>query len=262
MKQAFPHWSEEKISQTIKAMWGNIGRTIAELPFLFALSDQEISRKVKIHNAHLLPSNGQVIFVSGHLANWEILTRTAVTLKINFSGIYRKANNPYIDDLINKLRQHQLLTHIPKGLNSGMKISRALKNGKSIGMLVDQKLNNGVKSTLFNKEAMTSNAPATFSLHFNCPIILTRVVRKKGAYFDVFFECLNIDHQNQDPKALNQIITDQINTKLEEWITEHPEQWFWMHRRYEKEFYKQPCVTILTYLQLTCKFFVNIYRKF
>ena len=239
LKVAFPKWPQEKINVTIKDIWENLGRTIAELPFMANLSEEEIKKRVNIKNAHLLNSKEKrFILVSGHFANWEIQINAFLFLKLKPSVIYRKSNNPLVDQLINKLRYNQNIQHIPKGTEGLIKMVKTLNMNNSIAMLVDQKLNTGIKAKFLNKEAMTTTIPAKLSLKYNTPIIYTHIVRNKGAFFTLTFKEIKTPQTSNNSEQEIHKVTQTINNTIEKHAKEHPGQWFWLHRRFDKKFYQ------------------------
>ncbi len=243
LELAFPDWPESKIQATIKDMWENLGRTTAELPFIFNLSDTEINNRLKIKNIEQIKTllsqakDKPIIFVSGHFANWEILIKTLLLLNISPSALYRKSNNHLINNLINKLRYHQNSEYIPKSQEGAIKIFKSLKQNRSIALLVDQKLNNGIKVKFLNKEAMTTDLPAKLALKFDLTIIYGEIVRQNGAHFTIDAKQIELPRKDIHPDEAIRIITQTINDTIEKQAKSYPSQWFWLHRRFDKNFY-------------------------
>lgn len=240
LKLAFPKWSKAKIYITVKDMWENLGRTAAELPFILKLSNRETTKRLKINNAHLLSQtkNKPLILVGGHFANWEMQVKAFVSKGINPVIVYRKANNPLINNLIIKLRQNQKMTHIPKGQESAFKIFKSLKKNRSVALLVDQKLNTGTKATFLGKDAMTTNMPAKLALKLNVPIIYGHIKRENGVYFTLSLTKIMQPKNIKNTQQAIQKITQDINNLIEKDAKTAPGQWFWVHKRFDKKFYK------------------------
>ncbi len=240
LKLAFPKWSKKQINNTVKDMWENLGRTAAELPFITTLSDQEIDKRIKINNKHLLSQkhNKPLILIGGHFANWEMATQAFLTQELNPAIIYRKANNPLINNLILKLRANQKIDHIPKGQESAIKIFKFLKHNRSVALMVDQKLNTGTKATFLGKEAMTTNMPAKLALKINIPIIYIHIKRENGAYFTLSLTKIIPPKKIKNTEQTIQTITQHINNLIEKDAKDYPGQWFWVHKRFDKKFYK------------------------
>jgi KDO2-lipid IV(A) lauroyltransferase len=243
LELAFPDWPQSKIQSTIKDAWENLGRTAAELPFIFNLSDVEINKRLKIKNISKIKAilsqtkDKPIIFVGGHFSNWEMMIKALLLLNISPSVVYRKSNNHLLNNLINKLRHHPNVEHIHKGQEGVIKMFKSLKQKRSIALLVDQKLNTGIKIKLLNKDAMTTDLPAKLALKFDLPIIYGEIVRHNGAYFTFDLKPIKLPKKNIDPDESIRIMTQTINDHIEKQAKTYPGQWFWLHRRFDKNFY-------------------------
>ena len=229
---AFPDMDVPTRRRTLARMWDNLGRVIAEEAHL--ATDRLYSR-LKLVGGQNLPQPGkQVLFFSGHIGNWELLSPIVYRNHIPTTLIYRKVNNPLIDALVLRLRETQAHGLLPKGPAGAVKLVRSIKAGDSIAMLIDQKMNEGISIPFFGHEVMTAPAIAEFSLRYHIPIIPARVIRTHGCHFTAtIYPALDYTPTGDTPKDVKAIMT-QINTMLESWVREHPDQWFWVHRRWQK----------------------------
>ena len=226
MRASFPGWDEARIERVVRDMWDNLGRIVAEYPHL-----EDIARhRTTFLNPGAFPKQGPVVFVGGHVGNWEVLPPAMLhQLKIAMHPAYRAPNNPYVDALIVKYRSHgghlRSFGKTRKGLAG---IMQALQGGESVGLLIDQKLNTGIEAQFFGRPAMTSTAFVELAKKIGCPLVPIRVVRLPGCRFVAqAAEPLNVgDRPTED------IVAD-MHRVLESWITEHPEQWLWLHRRWK-----------------------------
>lgn len=230
---AFPDMSVKEINRITGAMWENLGRVGAEYS---SLPGTRLTSRLSVTGAEHLPQKGEAaLFFSGHLGNWELLCPVAFDRGVDLSIVYRHTNNPYVDTMIAEMRKSHCSELIAKGLRGGMKILGALKRYGSVAMLVDQKQNNGIAVPFFGRDAMTSPAIAEIALKYAIPIIPARVIRTKGAYFhSIIYPPLEIEKTGDHKTDVLKVMTA-INALLEGWIREHPEQWFWVHKRWPKQ---------------------------
>ena len=229
---AFPEKTARERQKILGDMWGHLGRVITEYPSLYGT---RLTSRVNVIGAHNLPQKGQpAIFFSGHLGNWELLYPTAYHAGMDISIVYREANNPYIERMVRMLRKQHASEMIPKGDRSGIRILAALKRGGTVALLVDQKIRTGIMVPFFGREALTPPIVAELALKYGLPIIPSRVVRRNGAYFDVHIEPPLHFSRSDDHEADVMRVLTKINQTLEGWIREHPGQWFWVHRRWRK----------------------------
>ncbi len=172
LAMVFPELTAKERQKTLAGMWDNLGRSAAELPHL---PQEELHRRVTIHCAENLPPPGKsVISFSGHFGNWELTYPIAHRRGIPITIIYRKANNPYVDAIVSKLRATQSAGMIAKGPSGVAGLMRAIKDGQSLAMLIDQKMNDGISVSFFGHDAMTAPAIAEFALRYDMPMIWLR----------------------------------------------------------------------------------------
>jgi KDO2-lipid IV(A) lauroyltransferase len=174
-----------------------------------------------------------MIIFSGHIANWEIGALAAVQYGIGVVQIYRAANNPIVDRMIARFRgDPRLDTFIPKGSHAARMALAAMRGGRHLTMLADQKLNDGIPVPFFGRDAMTTAALALLALRFGCDVLPARVERLDGARFRLtVFPPLPLPESGDKAADLTALMTA-VNATLESWIRDRPEQWFWLHRRW------------------------------
>ncbi len=223
----------------ILKIWDNFGKYIGEFPFINELSDQQMNSMFTmegIENVKNYQENKKpfLLFLA-HQANWDFVIRHITDIYPKFAIIYRKANNSYVDSEILRTRSKDPnVLMIPKGLGGAKGLVRAIKNGYSIAMLVDQKMNDGIEVPFFGKPAMTANAIAKLSLQYNYPIIPCQLIRTNDSNFKAILHP-EIKYQptnNKENDVYNIMLI--INQTLEKWIRENPSQWFWFHNRWGK----------------------------
>lgn len=222
--------------QVINELWDNFGRFIGEFPYMPDISEIEISKRVQIegieHIAELQRLSKPFLLFTGHFANWDFALKMINKLYYKFAIVYRKANNPYINRTINNCRASNNIALIAKGPQGAKDLIRAMKSGHSIAMLVDQKMNDGIKVPFFGKPAMTAHAIAKFALQFKYPIVPCQIIRTTGSYFKIIIHSPLQYEQTNDLNIDCYNIMLKINQILEEWIKQRPGQWFWFHNRW------------------------------
>ncbi len=229
LKMIFPELADNKIEQIVLDVWENFGRMAAETSRLVKLPQEEFNQFIDIkglQNINKLKGK-KALFFTAHLANWEILGKVLAPHGIKFHAIYRAANNELVDKLVNDIRHSIDVELIPKGKGGAKKIITALQNNGHVIMLVDQKMNDGIKVPFMGQDAMTAPAIASLALKYDCPIIPIQIIRKDIYNFEV------IIHPELEKKEANvEVVMTQINEQIGTWVRAHPEQWFWLHRRW------------------------------
>jgi KDO2-lipid IV(A) lauroyltransferase len=229
---AMPELTAEEAERIVVDMWDNLGRFMAEMPHIPRLDPTKDAGRIEILGLEHLPAPGDArgrVFFSAHLANWEVLSVLAQRLGIDLALVYRAANNPWVDRIVHDMRGGQLL---PKGARGAREVVAALKAGRILGMLVDQKMNDGIAVPFFGRPAMTAPAAIDLARKFGAPVHPVRVERLQGARFRVTLYPSIAFEPGPDRHADLVRGMTQVNSLLESWIRERPGQWLWLHRRW------------------------------
>ncbi len=166
-----------------------------------------------------------------------MLPPAVAQLGLPFASFYRAAANPLVDAMIRNLRRDAVACEVPlfaKGPRGARAAVAHVARGGALGMLVDQKMNDGIEARLFGHPAMTAPALAAIALRQRCPVIPGRIERLGPARLR-----LVVDAPLTLPGTGNRILdqatlTQQVNDMLERWIRAQPDAWLWLHRRWPK----------------------------
>jgi Kdo2-lipid IVA lauroyltransferase/acyltransferase len=232
---ALPALSATEVERVVKGMWDNLGRVAAEYPHLPQIRvfppDGRVETTGIEHLDRAIAAGRSVIIFGGHLGNWEVAALAAGQYGIDVAQIYRAANNKLVDRMIAGFRGTRS-EFIPKGAVASRRALAALRRGAHLTLLVDQKLNDGIRVPFFGRPAMTAPALALLALHFDCAVVPARVERVSGAHFRLtLYPPLPLPKSGERAADVAALMTA-VNLTLETWIRERPEQWFWLHRRW------------------------------
>ncbi len=245
MKLAFPDAPDAQIEQWLKESWNQIGRTFGEFPLLHLFRVSEITPRIEVvgleHFEKLKKSGKGAVLIAGHFANWELLAAGFLQAGLPVRVTYRPTNNPYFDKRILKQRAANGVTlMVPKSGPKGAKeLISALRSGTSVALMNDQKFNQGLEIPFFGIPAMTAPGPTRLAMQTGAPLIPMSITRISGTNFRVTIHeeipLANTGNRANDIKATVIKITEFI----EEQIRARPSDWFWVHRRWPKKFYKK-----------------------
>ncbi len=242
LRLVFPEISAAEMERIVAGMWDNLGRVAAEYPHIGEIAAPESGRIDWLDTAPVraMRDRGTAgILVSAHLGNWEVMTAAAIRRGLDMTIIVREPNNPFVRPLIERLRGVAGGVRASKGLPGAKAALDALRQGRVLGLLCDQKMNDGVAVPFFGIEAMTPAAPAQLALRFGCPLVPVRVERLgPGRFRLASFEALALPDSG-DRQADTIAVMTALNEILEGWIRDRPEQWLWLHRRWPEAAYRQ-----------------------
>lgn len=233
LEMALPGKTDQEYQAILGGMWNNLGRVLAELTDLeFFINDLELSGVEHIKRA--VADHGKVIVFSGHIGNWEIMAPTLLRYGMPVDLVYRAPNNPYVEKLLAHYRGLKgRLRLLPKSHAGTRQLVESIKAGRSIGILIDQKYNEGVEIPFFGQPAMTSPAFVQLGQKYNCPLVPFRVERIEGIRFRLtFYPPLKVSDDSGNPRPVEDVLGD-AHRLLESWITERPDQWLWLHKRWK-----------------------------
>ncbi|GBQ89976.1 lipid A biosynthesis lauroyl acyltransferase [Gluconacetobacter johannae DSM 13595] len=246
LRLALPGLDRAERRAVIRDVWDNLGRTVGELPHLSRLPrDPAHGPGWDVtgaeHLAAQVARGGAAIFVSGHIGNWEMLPPAVAHHGLPFASFYRAAANPLIDRMIRTLRDEAMEHSVPlfaKGARGARGALAHVARGGRLGMLVDQKMNDGIEARLFGQPAMTAPALAAMALRYRCPVIPGYVERLGPARLRIHVEPPLPLPDTGDRQADVLALTQAVNDRLESWIRTHPGSWLWLHRRWPKTLFE------------------------
>ncbi len=241
LRLALPSLGAEARREVVRGMWESVGRTVGELPHLASLTNTSSGPGWEVTGLDILQEQaargGPAIFFSAHIGNWEMLPPILARLGIHMASFYRALSNGAVDQAVNGLRRKAVgadLPMFPKGSTGARGALAHLSRGGYLGMLVDQKMNDGIPVEFFGRTAMTAPALAALALRFRCPVIPGRIRRTGPARLRLEVEpALALPYsgdRQQDIATLMRI----VNATVERWITDEPASWLWLHRRWPK----------------------------
>ena len=243
LRLAMPELDERRRREIIRGVWENLGRTIGEFPHLPDLEENTPSGPgFEVEGAEYLreqvEKGGAVLFVSGHIGNWEMLPPAVARHGAAFASFYRAADNAEVDGVIRRLRMDAMGQDVPlfaKGARGAREALSWVAKGGRLGMLVDQKMNDGIEATLFGYPAMTTSSLAAMALKYRCAVIPGYVRRMGPARLRIVVEPPMTLPDTGDRQADVMTLTQMVNDRLECWIRQYPESWLWLHRRWPKD---------------------------
>ena len=219
-------------SRIKKDMWDNYGKTFIEYIYLnrFRKENKFVTIDGEENLQQISKENKPVIFISGHFANFELMSMEITKRNISLATIYRPLNNIFLNPFMEYLRKKYICKNqIKKGLNGVREAIHFINRKNCIALMIDQRVSEGERFDFFNKPALTTTLPAQLSIKFNLDIIPVFIEREGDNNFKIKFEN-KINPKDYMDKAK---LTKKLNEVLELMIIRNPYQWIWTHNRWK-----------------------------
>mgnify|MGYP001041516437 FL=1 len=221
----------EKIASNVL---GNYGRIFAEYVHLKNFRNDKLEKYISIegleHLNNLKKIKKRAVFISGHFNNFELMAMQIEKAGIELATIYRPLNNFLLNKTMEQIRTENICKNqIKKGRAGSREIIKNLIKGKSIAIMIDQRVREGIKIDFFNNQATTTTIPAQLIKKYNCELVPVYIERRKNNYFKMFVsKPIKID---KNKSVLE--ITKFLNNLLERMIVRNIDQWIWTHNRWK-----------------------------
>ena len=234
--RAFPQKSLAERDAIRRTMWDNLGRVVGEYPHLEKFSPKGEDPRV----TYSLPpgmtvedlKHGPVMFLSGHLGNWEVMPILAAQVGLDGAAVVRPPNNPFVADWVARQRAINGPSTLIAKHNAARGMLTQLRAGKMLCMLVDQKLREGIAVPFFGHDAMTTPAPAALALKTGARVVLAANHRLPGPRFHVtVYEPPAITPSGDEARD-TEALTAAFTAGIEEIVRADPGQWLWIHNRW------------------------------
>ncbi|OPY79638.1 MAG: Lipid A biosynthesis lauroyl acyltransferase [Syntrophorhabdus sp. PtaU1.Bin153] len=241
IRRAFKHYSEAEAVDLARRCFENLGINLVESLLLPYVPREKYEERFKVENAEYVADalklkKGMLALVF-HYANWEIMGVASWFLKNPIVVLARPLKrHKLINTFMNNLRASTGLVVIPNE-NTGRDVMRYLKENKIIAILGDQreKRSRGVYVDFFGEPVPTTKGIATIGMKTRAPVVPFYYVREGFLKYRIVCSAPIEMERKGDIEELIRKNTRKINAFLESIIVEHPDEWFWLHRRWGRK---------------------------
>ena len=230
----FPELTDDGRKRLVKRHFASLGVGLLMSGFAWWARDAKLRPLARIegleHLEQALKQGRGAILLSAHFTDLE-LTGRLLSLHHPFAVMYRRHENPVIEQAFSKNRQHRFSAAIPRDDIRSM--VRTLRNNHAVWYAPDQSFR-GPNSTLapfFGIPAATNTGTSRLAKVAGSPVLLFVGYRLPGnqGYRLVIQPPLQ-DFPTEDPQA----DAARINGLIEQAVNLAPEQYLWIHRRFKK----------------------------
>ena len=235
---AFPDLDVAQIKRIARKSYENLGRTSIEAALMEGRSPADLialfDRVDGFEHIDAAMAAGRgALLITGHLGNWELGGSYIAARGIPVDAIARHMGNRVFERYLTRVRERfgvkvvfdeHAVRHTP----------RSVRSNRVVGLLSDQGVL-GLASTFvpfFGRLAKTPRGPAVFALRLRVPVVLAIAVRQPSGKYRLIVEAVDVVDTG-DREADTEALVAYYTARLEYWVREYPEQYFWQHRRWK-----------------------------
>ena len=235
LKKMDPNLNDLDRKKIYNNMWSNYGKTFVEYLYLNKFRNKKFNTpQINMVGENILEdlikNKKPAIFVSGHFANFELMSMELTRKNIKLATIYRPLNNFFLNPIMEYLRRKYVCQNQIKKGRGGVKQSiEYVKKQHSIALMVDQRVTEGKRIKFFQKEAFTTTLPGQLALKYNLDIVPIFIEREKNDLFK-----MKVHEPIKASNFKDKIeISEKLNQVIENMILKNPNQWIWTHDRWK-----------------------------
>ena len=236
-------FDREKSDQEKYAIAGrvfrNLGMNAVEFFRMPRMDVEAFKRRVVVEGLdraqRALEGKRGILLLLSHFGNWELMGFMSKVTGHPIMVIAKPMKNKWVDRWVTGIRMRTGLEVIPAE-KAGRKVIRALSQNRVVGILIDQraKRSEGVWADFFGKKAPTTPALAVLAMKTGAPVLPVFMIRNgHGKHRLLVKEPIPLTHTGDIKKDV-EANTQRLNRTVESMVREYPDQWFWVHRRWER----------------------------
>ena len=197
--------------------------------------DKNVIYKGEIPEKELINRDYSKFFLSAHFANWEFQAYCFPLLFKDFLNIIVKTqSNIILDKKINKFREFSGNKMIAMGVSLREVYQKIIAN-EIVCFLIDQSAHSeySVYVNFFGKKVSCFAGSSKLALKYRPKLIFAYVIRDNNYKYTILTEEIFYDDLKGTSEENIIILTQRIQSKLEDVVKRYPEQWLWFHRRFK-----------------------------
>jgi KDO2-lipid IV(A) lauroyltransferase len=237
---AFPGLDEADVNRIARGAYEHLGRSSIEAAMLARLGPDavlDLFEGVDDWGAveQALSLGRGLIFVTGHLGNWELGGAYLAARGVPLDAIARRMSNPLFDRYLTETRS-KIGMVVVHDADAVRRTPRSLRDNRAVAFLSDQGVL-GLASTFvpfFGRPAKTPRGPAVFALRLQVPVVFGVAIRQPSGKYRLSFERVLVEDTGDRDRDVDAIVT-RYTSALERWVRRYPEQYFWHHRRWRRQ---------------------------
>ena len=243
LKLVYPESNYKWRKNLRSAIYYNLSWTLTEILALQKNPAQAFEWVKHVENLNyvdeLLSKKHGVIFLTGHIGNWELLgawyAQYAKSHGHELHIIHQEIHDKDIWHYVNDSRIKYGIKSLPKEI-SVLSLARLLKNGAHIAILNDISGYADMIAPFLGHDCTNTPGPAILSMLSGAPILPVCIYRNKPFEHEIkVLEPLKIPDKNLKYEDRVKKMISEWNEAYAKMILARPELWFWLHNRWKNK---------------------------
>lgn len=233
----------EERKRLCQAFWDHMLKIVGESIRMGFLSDEAVKKRIRIvgeeHLWEASRGNKGILCIGGHFGNFEFCPVAGILNFPQFRGRFhllrRNIGNKFIERLFFSRFYKSGLDIVPKR-NSLSRVLDSLANNDVVLFVMDQYARpdrDGIAVEFFGRKAGTFKSLALVARSSGSPVIPAVCYREPDGRHVMEFRPPLPWITDPDPDREIYLNTLAYNRVLESFVLEHPDQWWWVHRRWK-----------------------------
>ena len=235
---ALPELSDEEKEKIVYGTFESLGRHLGFVSHFKKFQHEDIRNLVEVagreHFDRARETGRGVLFFTGHFGSWEVFNLLPPAFGFGMNILVRRIDNPLVENFVDKMRTRFGSVTLDK-TKSARTMFRALERGELLGILADLNVQEkeGVFVNFFGVPASTTTSIAKLALKTGAIVLPAFAVWEEEKQKYVVYIEPPIEYEESDHSAENvRNLTQKITTTVERYVRRYPEQWLWIHKRW------------------------------
>lgn len=229
----WPELSQEERERIVRKVSDNAGRTLIEIysgeEFVERIKQSELTGPGLPQLAEARASGRPIVLVTAHLGNYDSVRGKLSREGYPMAALYRPMENPKFNAHYLKAISTIAEPVYPTDGKGIAALVKHLKKGGIIGIVADVGSTKAPVLSFFGKPAHTPLSAAEWAVRFDALMVPIFGIRQPDGFS--FRVEVATPIPNGDPADMMQSYNDAVEAV----VRQHPEQWFWIHRRWKRK---------------------------
>lgn len=246
---AFSEMSEKEREKIVIGTFESLGRHLGFVSHFKKFKHEDIRNLVEVvgreHFDEAHATGRGILFFTGHFGSWEVFNLLPPAFGFEINILVRRIDNPLVEDFVDQMRTRFGSTTLDK-TKAARTMFRVLENGGLLGILADLNVQEkeGVFVDFFGVPASTTTSIAKLAVKTNAIVLPAFAVWEEAKKKYVVYLEPPVEYKPNDNSPENiRDLTQKITNTVEKYVRKYPDQWLWIHKRWntrppgEKGFY-------------------------